>query len=367
MCGIAIVKKGESSMKRSYQSLSIAILAGMAVLIAGLSWAQIGTQSQNPPQQKKVVEQKKEEPQEEYTEEEYNAYQAAADEKDQDKKAALILAFMEKYPKSKLLPNVTPMYDTLLYEVHKAGDWRRLDQMAEKWLKYNPDNIQLQAFIFYAAANLSNHQKAIEFGEKVYAKKPSAELASIIYSNYGKLGNKPKKLEWTLKLLEYPEYADNISLLWDLVAEYADKDLAKASLYAERALKVLPNAKKPADIAQADWSKTLRSVERGSYDIIGMSLYEKNQYPKAVETLQKALKVECYDSGYYYIAQCYWKMQQYEDARDNFAIADVLGGKMSAQAKQHCLTIHKELQNGTTIGLDRVYNRAKAAVEACKK
>jgi tetratricopeptide (TPR) repeat protein len=353
-------------MNRTYRSLLIAILAGVIMLPAGLSWAQTKVQSQNPPQ-KKAVEQKKDEPQEPYTEEEYNAYEAASNEKDLDKKAAMIIAFVEKYPKSVLLVNITPLYDTLLYDLNKAGDYKKLEPLAEQWLKYNPNNLQLQAYIFDCAVKLSNHQKAVEFGEKIYAVKPGAELASVLYNNYDKLGNKAKKLEWHLKLLEYPEYNDNFQLRWALVVEYAEKDLLKAAGYAEQTLKALSIAKKPATVSDAEWSKTTRSVEKGSYDVIGMNFYAQKKYTQAIETLQKALKVECYDAGYYYIAQCYWNLKQPEEAHDFFAIADLLNGKMSAQAKKHCLDIYKDLHNGNDTGIDKVYRRAKAVVDACKK
>jgi len=354
-------------MNRTYRSLLIAILAGIIVLPAGQSWAQTKVQAQNPPQ-KKVVEQKKDEPPEPYTEEEFNAYEAASNEKDLDKKAAMIIAFVEKYPKSNLLVNITPLYDVLLYEVHKAGDYKKLEQFAEQWLKFNPNNLQLQAYIFDSAVKLANHQKAVEYGEKIYAVKPSADLASILYNNYDKLGNKAKKSEWHLKLLEYPEYNDNFELRWALVVESADKDLPKAAGWAEQTLKALSIAKKPATVSEADWSKTTRSVEKSCYDIIGMNLYGQKKYTQAVETLQKALKVECYDAGYYYIAQCYWNLNQLEDACDYFAIADLLNGKMSAQAKKHNLDIYKPLHNGNDTGIDKVYNRAKKIIaDNCKK
>jgi hypothetical protein len=40
---------------------------------------------------------------------------------------------------------------------------------------------------------------------------------------------------------------------------------------------------------------------------------------------------------------------------------------MSAQAKKHCLDIYKDLHNGNDTGIDKVYRRAKAVVDACKK
>lgn len=336
------------------------------MLLASLYCVQEMVLAQNPPQ-KKTVEQKKENPPEEYTQEEYDAYQAAADEKDPTKKAALIIAFLTKYPKSALVVNVKSLYDGLLYDVLKAGDFKMLEQLAEQWLKYNPDNLQVQAYIFDAAVKLSDYKKAVEYGERIYPQKPSAELALILYNDYEKLGNKPKKLEWHLKLIEYPEYSDNVGLLWGLVVEYADEDLPKAASYAERTLRALSTGKKPADVPEPEWRKNTREIERGCYDIIGMNFYGQKKYPQALDSLQKAVKVKCYDSGYYYIAQCYWNLNQLEDAHDNFAVAELLGGKMSAQAKKHCLEIYRGLHNDTTTGIDKVYKRAQAVVDTCKK
>ena len=353
-------------MKLTYRGVLMALLAGVIMLPAGLGWAQAAGQTQNPPQ-KKVVEQKKEEPQEEYTVEEYDAFEAATKEQDLTKRATLIVGFMEKYPKSKLLPNVTASYEALLYEVMKAGDFPKLETLGEQWLKLNPNDLKTQAMVFDAALKLGKHQKVVDYGEKIYAQKPSADLGSILYNSYDKLGNVAKKNEWRLKLLEYPEYNDNINLRWELVVEYADKDLPKAAGYAEQTLKALTIAKRPANVSEADWSKTARSLEKGCYDIIGMNLYTQKKYTQAIETLQKAVKVECYDAGWYYIAQSYWNLNQLEEAHDAFAVADLLDGKMSAQAKKHCLDIYKTIHNGNDTGIDKVYRRAKAVLDVCKK
>jgi tetratricopeptide (TPR) repeat protein len=351
-------------MNRSYRSLLIAVLAGMVLLLAGLCWAQTSLQYQESAQQKKAAEQKKDEQQaEEYTEEEYNAYQATADEKDQAKKAALVLAFMDKYPKSKLLPHVTPLYDTILYEVNKAGDHKKLLEYAEKWIKLNPNNLQVQAYIFDAAVKLSDHQKAVDYGEKIFAQKPAAELASILYNSYDKLGNKAKKSEWHLKLLEYPEFNDNFHLRWILVEENANKgDLIKAALYAEQTIKSLALAKKPAGTSDADWTKTTKGVEKGCYDVIGRNQIAQKRYTQAIETFQKAIKVERYDGAYYYIAQSYWNMNQVDEAIDYFAMAELLKGPMEAQAKKHCSDLYKSQHNGLDTGIDKVYRRAKATL-----
>jgi tetratricopeptide (TPR) repeat protein len=352
-------------MNRTTKCMLIALLVGIIVLPSGLAWAQAKTQD---PPQKKAVEPKKDEPQEDYTEEEYNAFEAATQEPDLTKRAAMIVAFMEKYPKSKLQPNVTASYDALLYEIHKAGDYQKLETLAEQWLRHKPGDLKCQAYVFDAAVKLGQHQKVVDYGEKIYVQKPSAELASMIYNSYEKLGNAAKKSEWQLRLLELPEYNDNVDLRWSLVVEHAKKDdLVKASSYADQTLKALAIAKKPAAVSDAEWTKSTKSVEKGCYDIIGMNYYKQNKWAQAMASLQKAVEIEPYDAGYYYIAMCQWRREQVEEATDAFAIADLLGGSMSAQAKQHCLELYKSLHNGNDTGIDKVYRRAKAALEATKK
>ncbi len=352
-------------MNRTNRGVLIALLAGIIMLPTGLGWARTKGQTQNPPQ-KKVVEQKKEEPQEEYTPEEYDAFEAAIQEPDLSKRATQIVAFMEKYPKSKLLPNVTASYEALLYEIHKSGDFQKLEPVAEQWLKLNPNSLKTQFYVFDAALKLGQHQKVVEYGEKIYAQQPSADLASILYNSYNKLGNKAKKSEWHLKLLEYPEFNDNWELRWELVVEYAEKDLPKAASYAEQTLKALAIAKKPANVSDADYGKTTRSVEKGCNDIMGMNYYKQEKWAQAMGSLQKAVKVETYDVGYYYIAMCQWRLNQVDEAIDTFAMVDLMAGKMSAQAKQHCLELYKPQHNNTDTGIDKIYRRAKAALDAIK-
>jgi hypothetical protein len=78
--------------------------------------------------------------------------------------------------------------------------------------------------------------------------------------------------------------------------------------------------------------------------------------------------VECYDAGFYYIAQSQWNLNQVDEAIDTFAIVVALNGKMSAQALKHCLDLYKPQHNGTDTGFDKVQRRAKAALEAaCNK
>ena len=83
-------------MRRNSNGLFWA-LTTIGLLFFGLpGWGQQPKPKQKPATQ--TVQQ--EEP--EYTDEEYDAYDKSVNEPDLDKRGTMLLAFMEKYPKSKL-------------------------------------------------------------------------------------------------------------------------------------------------------------------------------------------------------------------------------------------------------------------------
>src|ERR1019366_4368582 len=107
-----------------------------------------------------------------------------------------------------------------------------------------------------SAQKLGQDAKVLEYGQKVYAAAPNAQLASLIYQTYEKMGDQAKREEWALKLMALPEFNDNFELRMLFVAKYAEKkDLPKAADYAQQALKTLALAKKPDAMSQADWVK----------------------------------------------------------------------------------------------------------------
>jgi hypothetical protein len=354
--------KGVLFMNRGLIRLFIIMLASAVVFAIGMSLAQTKVPVQNPPQ-KKVVEQQKQEEQQDYTEEEYDAYEQAVKEPDPGKRATLLIAFMEKYPKSKLQEHIVAAYRTLLFEYSKNGDYAKLEPAAEQWLKYAPNDLQTIALIAESAQKLGHHQKFIEFGGKIYAQKPSAQLAYALYQSYQKLADEAKTTEWALKLLEYPEFNDNFELRMIFVAKYAEKDLLKAAEYAQQALKSLDMATKPEATPQADWNKAASFVRRQCNNIIGMNLFGQKKYAETIPFLEKALQVECYDAGYYYIGMCQWNLgglTNVEDAYHSFAKAELLKGPLAAQANKRCMELYKQTHNDNTTGIDKVYKKAKA-------
>ncbi len=308
-------------------------------------------------------------PQEEepYTPEEYDAYEAAVKEPDLDKRATMLFAFIEKYPKSKLMAYIDQAYMTLAYDYSKNQKWDKLEPLAEQWLKLHPDDLQSMVYIADAAQKLGHDQKFLQYGEKIYALKPTPGMAYYISQSYKKLGNEAKYLEWTEKLFAYPEFAGDFGLRMVFVEKYTkEKNLVKAAQYAQLALKSLDVAKKPETTSDTKWKTDTNAVRRACYFTIGLNEYEKDKCNDAIRYFREALKVERFAAGYYYIGHCQWKSDKVEEAIDSFAKAVLLKGEVSPQAKEYLEKLYKALHNNTTIGIEKVYKRAQQELDEGK-
>jgi tetratricopeptide (TPR) repeat protein len=350
-------------MDRGHKWLLLATLAGAVALAAGLCWAQPQTQSQV---QKKVVEQQKQD-ETPYTEEEFNAYDAAVKEPDLAKRPALLIAFMDKYPKSTLQVYIVNAYEGLLKQYYEQHDYKTLEPLAEQWLKYKPDDLKTLALITESAQRLGQDAKVLEYGQKVYAADPNAQLALLIYQTYEKMGDQAKREEWALKLMALPEFNDNFELRMLFVVKHAEKkELAKAADYAQQALKALALAKKPDATSQADWAKHTNSIEHACYDIIGNNYREQKKWDEAIQAFEKALKIELYDGGYYWIGSIQWQQGDVDGAILSFAKAEYLGGELKAQATKHFEDLYKSQHNQTLTGIEKVRNKAKMEIDAIR-
>ncbi len=336
-------------------SFLLFLVAGSLVLFPGIATSQNQAKPKQKPAQQ--VEQQEQEP---YTEEEYDAYEKAVKEPDLDKRETMLFAFIEKYPKSKLMPYIDQAYQTLSYDHNKAQKWDKLLPLTEHWMKLHPDDLQSLVYAAEAAQKLGDDQKFILYGEKVYATKPTANMAYYISQSYKKMGNEPKYLEWTEKLFAYPEFAGDFGLRMVFVDRYGkEKNLEKAAQYSQLALKSLEVAKKPESMPDAKWKEDTTAVRRICNFYIGLSYYEKEKCADAIRYFREALKAEKFAAGWYYIAHCQWKSDRVEEAIDSFAKAVVLKGDVSSQAKEYLEKLYKALHNNTTIGIEKVYTRAE--------
>jgi tetratricopeptide (TPR) repeat protein len=338
-------------------AVAVALLQGPVLL------AQAPSQTPQPRPRPKPQVVQPQEPEPEYTEEEYDAYEKATQEKDLDKQGALLLAFMEKWPKSKLQPYIVTAYQTMLYQLHKTETFAKLLPASEAWLKYFPTDLPTINYAAGAAAKLNQDAKFLEYGLKVYAAKPTDDYAYFIAQTYKKMGNEPKYQEWIEKTLVYPKYANNLAIRYEFVDKYVkEKNLAKASDAAQSTLKAAETAVKPEGTAEATWKSDVSKIKRSCHYVIGVHLYEKEKYPEAMKELEKTLALDPgFDMGYYYIGLSQWKLGKVEndEAPLAFAKAYLLKGEIAEQAKQHLEKIYKALHNDTLVNVQKIYDRAK--------
>jgi hypothetical protein len=335
----------------------------LAVPIAALVLEAPALFAQAPQTKPKAQTVQPEEPEPEYTDEEYDAYEKATQEKDADKQQAALLAFMEKYPKSKLQPYIVTAYQTLLYNHGKAENFAKLGPAAEAWLKYFPNDLQTIEYAARSAARLGHDAKFIEYGQKIYAAKPTDDYAFFIAQSYKKAGNQAKYDEWIEKTLAYPKYANNLGIRYEFVDKYVkEKNLGKAADAASATLKAAETAAKPEGTPDATWQSDVAKVRKSCHYIIGASLYEKAKYPEAIKELEQALSLDRkFDMAYYYIGLSQWKLSKIEndEAPLAFAKAVILKGEVADQAKEHLEKIYKAIHNNSLVGVEKIYDRAK--------
>jgi hypothetical protein len=297
-----------------------------------------------------------EEQETDYSEDEYNAYDAASKEPNLEKRGTMLLDFIQKYPKSTLMSYIKAAYETLLHECSQAKQYALLDTLAEKWLKVYPNNIQTIAYLAESAQKLGNDQKYVERLQDIYNLDPKGSYAIDILRTYIKLKNQAKVAEWSEKIFKIPEYDADFGLRFDFVQKYMEaKNSAKAAEFARLTLKSADLVKEPSK----DVQEQLRKVRYACHLVIGTHLYDEGKLPDAVSSLKQALKIEKHGEPYYYIGMCQWKQDQIEDAILSFARAELQGGDIAGQAKEKVEQLYKALHNNTTIGIEKVYRKAK--------
>jgi len=342
-------------MKRFPKSFIFVLLALAAAFFpnSAAGFDDTGTEGQKPAAQQEGEET-------EYSEEEYNAYESATKEADPEKRGAMLLDFIQKYPKSKLMTYIDAAYKSLLYECSSGKKYQQLEPLAEQWLKLHPNDIQTIAYIADAAEKLGHDKKCVDCLEAIYKLEPSPTMAYNILRIYKKIKNNAKVLEWADKLFKLPEFEGDFMLRFDFVQQYVEaKNYAKAAEYAQLTLKAADLAKEP----DAETREQLRKVRRACHHLIGMNYYEAGKFTQAIKSLQQALRSERYGEGYYYIGMSLWKLDQVEEAMLYFARAELQGGEVAKEAKEKLEQLYKALHNNTTIGIEKVYRKAKEEIK----
>ena len=302
--------------------------------------------------------------QEEYEESlaQSDAYMAAIGEEDPLKRGEMLRGFISKYPKSALIEShIKPSYTILLTECYQNQKFEELEALSEKWLELYPDNQQTISFAATAAAQLKHNDKYLKYLLELYKMQPNAGTARAIAQLYDQMGNFDKYIEWCETTFTYPEFKVDYTLRYEILRKYADDgNVAKATEYAKKTLDVIDAADQP----DAEGKKIMQGIRRECYHVIAISLYEEQKYSEAMKYFERALKIEKFQDGFYYIAQCYWRLGDPETAHDYFAAAELLGGTMTEKAKEYKEELYKTLHNDTLIGIEKVHKRAQTIIDS---
>jgi len=293
--------------------------------------------------------------------EQYNAYIAATEEQDPLKRGDMLIEFLEKYPNSKDFESyVLAAYEQLLVSCSQNSLYKELGILAEKWLQRNPDDLQTIGLAASAAIQLKDDEKSLKYLLKIYEIEPTVDRALAVAQYYDKLGNFEKYVEWCEIVFTYPEYSVDYTLRYNLVQRFLEiKDMARAGTYAEKTLEVLDAAEKP----DAETQKKFRTIRRYCYHILALNLFEQDKFKEAIKYFKNALNNEKYQEGFYYIGQCYWRLDP-EEAHDYFAAAEMMGGPLTKLAKENKEKLYKPLHNNTLIGIEKVHKRAQAILDS---
>lgn len=292
---------------------------------------------------------------------EYDAYIKASEEPDLLKRGELLIDFIKTYPDSNLTESyVSPTYIRLLSECSDNQNFEVLEVLAEKWLELYPDNTNAIAFSYRAAVQLGHDEKSLKYALKIYEIQPTADLALFVARTYDRLGDFEKYVEWCEKYFTYPESGVDYTLRFSILGKYADAgNIAKAAEYAEQTLKVLASAEKPDAAGQ----QNIPTIKRICNHIVGLNHFEAERYRQSMRSLESALEIEKYQEGFYYIAQCYWRLSDPENAHDYFAAAEIFGGDLTEKSKEYKEQLYKPLHNDSLVGIDKVMKRAQVIID----
>jgi tetratricopeptide (TPR) repeat protein len=294
-----------------------------------------------------------------YTEEQYKIFQDVQAEKDDVKKVDTIVSFLKENPKNGLRPNMVAEYQKAMISLKNEKKWNQIIALGEKFLAVAPGDDFTEGYLAASYAETNNPKGFVEFGEKLYASKPNADLAMEIARNYQKLGNEAKYLQWKEKVAA--ANPENVEVLAEMIQKYSAKgDMPTALKYAKQCLNALPSAKKPAGVDDAAWKTKEDSIYAAAYAVIGQDAYQHQRYAEAIKNLESAVKyLKRFDNAYFILGMCYWQTNKIEAAMLNFAKAYVIRGTIATQAKQQLDKMWKDGHKGTLAGEERMVERAQ--------
>ena len=301
-------------------------------------------------------------PQTPYSIQEYQVYKAAIDEPNLGKREDAIIGFMKANPDSKLTEYGLGNYVKLLQAYQKQGNHRKLVSAGEKLLSLKPNEPNALQMVTYAAFQSRQLQKAAQYGEKFYAKMPSAALAYILALSYGPK-NQAKYISYGEKAVAGLKPAETYQIVAELTNIYVGKKQWKqASEFGRKTIRAFSAIKRPQGTSQAEWDKYVKMQTAIAHGAVGRNAAESRNWGGAISSYNRALRNTSSrglrGEAYFYIGMGRWQQNRIDDAMKAFARGSVQRGAPHAKhCRKHLEQLYKSTHNDSLAGIEEFVER----------
>jgi tetratricopeptide (TPR) repeat protein len=204
-------------------------------------------------------------------------------------------------------------------------------------VKSYPDSLLILQNLVQYYANGQNYDAALSSINQALAKdsiRPDLlDLKSIIAAQKGDTVLAIKSLEEAVGMYPDPQYIIALGALYaetnnPLALEMADalligsKAKAEKKAYFIKGLYYTYKNEKEKSISFFDKSIAISYTFMEAWLEKGLALYDLKKYKEAAEVLEKAISIQnSFDKGYYYLGQCYEKLNRTEEAIQAYQMA----------------------------------------------
>lgn len=281
-----------------------------------------------------------------------------AKETDPQKRADALLAWVKDHPKAtRAIGRAAAYYGEVVAGVLKTGDSQKALTMIQTFQTAAPSNTTLVPLQLQAYYSAKNYAKAAEILEKLYADKPSEELAGNLFTVYIQLNNPDKALVYGEKLVADIPIEKSYGVALQVAQIHLQrKNNDKALQYFSKVMDVYGD-KVPSGVQEAAWNAT----RVFAFNALASDSYSKQDYPKAIELYDKVTRFSPKDeTAWYYIGMAKWRTKDQKGAIEPFAKAYVIGKSLAPKAKENMESLYKAEHNNSLDGLDAIIAKAKA-------
>ncbi len=283
-----------------------------------------------------------------------------AKETDPQRRADALLAWAKANPRAtRAVAYAAAFYGEVVANVLKSDPQKAL-AMIQAFQAAAPTNKTLTSLELSAYYQSKNYAKAAEIGERLYAEKPSVDMANTLYALYSQAKNEDKVLFYGEKLLADVPIDKSFGIALQLADIYTRRKNTEKALGLYSQVMTAYGDKVPPGVQEGTWN----TVRAGAYTMMAADSYSKKDFPKAIslyETVTKfAPKGEEACQAWYYIGMAKWQGKDQKGAIEPFARSFVLGKSLSAKAKENLDNLWKAEHNGSLDGLDAVIAKAKS-------